>query len=225
MCELSTDVTAHRGQRGEESVLLGHPALQTSVVRPSWDSEPLTSFRDRHLLASEHDPVVRPGVVVLLDGGFPPDVGRFVVPVIVDSTKRVSGTKDSAFRSRTDVLEEVLEGVEPPHTHPYPTSAVVGVLGVRWVEAPMLHLSPRLVLGAGGPGPGVSVLLAGQPAGSPHLSSETSARLRPSVHHDVLVDLPRWRAAVAGDPDIASRRNAFQHRPPSISHGPEDSTN
>lgn len=95
-------------------------------------------LRDRQRLAVKRDPRIASSVAVLLVHGRPSAIRRRVTGVVLDSIQR------KAVRPLSHIGQKVFKG-QPPLANRDASSAVVGVIPVVRIKAPLFHSRPRFV--------------------------------------------------------------------------------
>lgn len=139
---LTGGFTATIGVNGRaQCPFVGPTKSQTTQDRPYGNAKFPGPFSCREGSVAQSHWMVVSSVVSLFYGSRPAAIARFVVAVYVYAVNRVLGRW-----SRTHVGVEVLDRVFPSVANGDPTTAIIGVVLVSGVEAPMLHQVPYCVL-------------------------------------------------------------------------------
>lgn len=119
----------------------GPTLVKAGVKRLSWHTETLSPLRYREVLAVESQTAIAAGITGLLLRRGPAAIAQFVISIIVNTIKRVGGT-----RPRPHIVVESLKRIAPPGTDLNTASAVVGISRSRWIRASLNHMRPNGIL-------------------------------------------------------------------------------
>jgi len=126
---------------GRRKDLLGRTSQPDSLGHglPGYPHAPCCLLH-RNPLAAHFDEHVTPGVVALLFCGSPLDVPRFVIAIVIHTVDRVLRR-----RSRSNVVQKTLEGIQPGRIDSNAATAVIGIRRMPLTGAAPDHCFPAEV--------------------------------------------------------------------------------